>query len=204
MANCPVCGHVMEDDFGLVNCPSCGSPVLLGMDGEISVPDTAAPEVAEPEPLETFEEEIIEEPPAMEESIQEFAEPASEPPPVDEYVEEYLEELPEAPPEAPPANPADMSDVVEFGNSEVSNASEGNLKFNLKISGIDTVDVKTGIKDVLSDAKLHLDAEQTISQVESGELFLEGLSAVKCAILVQRLKSLSLDINWEQYAIQQA
>ena len=193
MANCPVCSAVMQDDFGLVNCQSCGSPVLLGMDGEVGIPDAPVEEPIQEEPP-TLMQEVPEEP------VEEIYEEPAHEEPVEEVVEEFLEDLPDT----PPPNPADMSDVVEYANSDVSNGADGNLKFNLKISGIDTVDIKTGIKDVLADSKLHLDPETTLSRVESGELFLEGLSAVKCAILVQRLKSLSLDINWEQYAIQQA
>lgn len=190
MANCPVCGQSIQDDFGLVNCNSCGSPVLLGMDGEVGVPEAEPPEFVQQEA-----EPLYEPPPEPEEVI------ASEDIPEDSS--EDFEELPDIP-EMPMSNPADMSDVVDYANSEASNGTEGNLKFNLKISGIDTVDIKKGIQEVLSDSKLHLDPEQTIAKIESGDLFIEGLSAVKCAILVQRLKSLSLEINWEQYAIQQA
>ena len=178
----------MKEDFGLVNCSSCGSPVLLGMDGEVGLPDA-------PEPVAQEQPTAQETPVTNEFVIEEFV--------VEEFVQdEEVADAPEVPEE--PIDPSDMGEVMEFANSEESNALDGNLKFNLKISGIDTIDIKTGIKEVLLDSKLHLDPEQTIAKVEAGELYLEGLSAVKCAILVQRLKALSIEIGWEQYAIQQA
>ncbi len=37
MANCPNCKHIIEEDFGLVECSGCHISLLIGFDGEIQV-----------------------------------------------------------------------------------------------------------------------------------------------------------------------
>ncbi len=98
----------------------------------------------------------------------------------------------------------DMREVATFGNSDASTAREGGYRFNLLIYGIDSVDIRNDVKDALTDGRFLWDLESLLSQIEQGVLKLNDLSAVKSALIVQRLKTLPVDIKWEQYAIHQS
>jgi hypothetical protein len=102
-----------------------------------------------------------------------------------------------------PSTTPDMSDIAEFGNSTVSQGREGILRFNLYITGIDTADLRNEIRDALRDDRFLWDTENIISKIKNGELVLNEITPVKSAILLQRLRSISVDIRWEQYAVHQ-
>ena len=63
MPNCPKCSHEIKDDFGLVDCPSCGMSILIGLDGEIQEEAVDTAEVKEEvtsfeQDNESFQEEV--------------------------------------------------------------------------------------------------------------------------------------------------
>ena len=106
-------------------------------------------------------------------------------------------------PSAPPVS-SDMSEIADYGNSQLSQGREGMLRFNVFISGIDSADVRRELLEALTDEKFLWNAEEMIEGTRNGDLKIEDLTAVKASILIQRLRSLSVEIRWEQYAIHQA
>lgn len=98
----------------------------------------------------------------------------------------------------------DMSEVASFGNSNDSSSLGGPLRYCIYISGIDTSDIKRELKDSLRDKRFLWDIEDLLSQVRNGELKIDELSPVKAALIVSRIKSLPVEVRWEQYAIHKA
>jgi len=56
----------------------------------------------------------------------------------------------------------------------------------------------------LADKKLLLDLGELNKKIEDGNLCIEPISAVKASILINRLKSISVTIAWDQYDIRKA
>ena len=108
--------------------------------------------------------------------------------------------------EEPPAEKVstDFSDISEYGNSSISGAVEGFLRFNVYISGIDSSEILQFIRESLLDKQFMWDVDELIGSIQNGKLELRDISAVKASIVVNRLKSMSVQIHWEQYAINQA
>ncbi|OFZ12247.1 MAG: hypothetical protein A2Z20_04320 [Bdellovibrionales bacterium RBG_16_40_8] len=163
MAKCPVCSAEIEDDFGLVTCAKCGSPVMLELEGVVSAASVVSTDSAD-----------------STDSTNDSLPP--------------LQEIPTTP---------DMSDVVDFGNSEISQGNEGLLRFNIYIGGIDTADIRKQVYEIIADARFLWDADKIMTDLHQGELIIKEITAVKSALLVQRLRTISIDIHWEQYAIHQ-
>jgi hypothetical protein len=128
--------------------------------------------------------------------------------------EEPLAEYPDFDePEPPPPNAAayaapndspDLSDIADFGNSAVSGAREGALRYNVKVTGIDTVDVRDAFREALTDRKFVWDTDQIVRSIRDGECLLKDVTATKAHVLITRLRTLPVEIEWEQYAIHQA
>lgn len=97
----------------------------------------------------------------------------------------------------------DLSDIAKFGNSE-NLARDGSLRYNLFISGIDTVDVREAFREALTDRKFVWDIEQILRSIRHGEVRITNVTPVKAYILISRLRGLPVQVKWEQYAIHQA
>jgi len=193
MAHCPNCQHEIADDFGLVTCANCGAQVLLSMDGSTEVAKAGTTPGAG-EVVANLEQNLIQE-------VQEAVEPVAS-------STGGLETHAAAPIDIEPAErglPAtpDMSEVAAFGNSSASTAREGGLRFNIFLSGIDSVEIRKQVQEALTDERFLWDAEALVSKARSGELKITNVSAVKSSLVIQRLRSVSVDIRWEQYAIHQ-
>lgn len=112
--------------------------------------------------------------------------------------------LPEPSPGPSATGGENMEDIAAFGNSEQSLAREGAYRFTLTVTGIDSAEIKTEVKDALTDGRFLWDIETLIASMEDGVLIINDLSAVKSALVVQRLKILPVEIKWEQHAIHQS
>jgi hypothetical protein len=179
MTKCPSCGSEVAGDFGLVNCGGCGAMVMIDLSGQ------------EPAPVAEFEQSETDSPPAEMPPLTDM------PPPIDEA-------SPEEWADTPSAAHHDLREIAGFGNSEVSEVREGSLRYNLFISGIDTAEIRRDFIEVIEDKKLMLDRNKIIETIHNGEIAIKDVAPIKCAILVQRLKSLPIQMQWEQYAIHQA
>jgi hypothetical protein len=179
MSNCSSCATQLPDDFGLVTCPNCGAQAFIDFNGaavSASVDMVASTSTQSPE-----------------NSQRTSVSPQ----------QEAHETIEKAAPQ-PASALSDMSDIADFGNSSASQGREGLLRFDIYLSGIDTADIRQEVLGALDDAKFLWDAQKILAGVQMGELTLKGLTAVKAAVFIQRLRAIPIEIRWEQYAIHQA
>lgn len=176
MSKCPSCkAEISSDEFGLITCSNCGAQVMAGMD---------EPEVSE-------EPQVVERPPV------ENAEVLTEDVPESTSLRESLQEtLLEG-----MSEPANLSDIAEYGNSPVSQAREGLLRFHVCLTNIDTADVRKAVRDVLSEPRFLFNVEEILNSIRDGEVTISDVTPVKAAVLIQKLRALPVGISWEQYAI---
>ena len=57
MSNCPRCQTPIDEDFGLITCPGCGTTLFVELDGSLRANEEETEELDFPDP----EEEIFEE-----------------------------------------------------------------------------------------------------------------------------------------------
>jgi hypothetical protein len=215
MAQCPVCAAEVLEDFGSTECASCGAQLLIHVDGTIETMDRneepSAPEFREPEPV--FEDEPGQDNPGYVDEIAtedepnapaEFTQPHGPKP--DIFADEEEAQVPNETvyriPSAPADSP-DLSDIARFGNSEASSGRDGALRYNLRIHGIDTVDVREALREALTDRKFLWDTDQILRSIRNGEVQIANVAASKAYMLITRLRSLPVKVKWEQYAVHQ-
>lgn len=210
MAQCPSCRAEIEDDIGLVTCSACGAQVLLELDGSVSSTSIRTAVTTDPDLLDLSEPSSMPEP-----SLEFSSEPSLELSP--ELAPELSPELVAEPASVPahdvftndknefvaPAVTESMQDVVDFANSAASQGREGLLRFNVSVSGIDSLDIRKKVGEILNDSRFLWDANQLLNQAKNGRIEIRDLTAVKTALLVQRLRTVPVEIYWEQYAIHQ-
>lgn len=206
IAQCPVCQSSVPDDFGLIECTKCGAVLFVEFDGKVTARNNERTEVyaeTSPEPevdvpefdnhfeATGFEETVLAPPP---------------PPPIeeDEVFEELMPQSIVAPVPPPATGEEHMDDLQQFANSPASQGREGLLQVNLVISGIDTADIRNSVHEALTDKKFLWDADGLIKSIHAGRLHIQDLPSVKAAILISRLKSIPVNVSWEQHAIHQA
>jgi hypothetical protein len=202
MATCPVCSNPVADDFGLLECGSCGAQLIIHVDGRVEYsgsPETPPPD-SEAQPVEPIQDEV--EPPEFDALPPELG---------GEVVADMFDgtEPPAAEDAAPmyetnkPANSPDLSDLADFANSSESGGREGPLRYNLFFAGIDTSDVREAFREALTDRKFLWDTEQILRSIRQGEVRIMNVSPGKAHMLISRLRNLPVTITWEQHAITQ-
>lgn len=194
MLSCPFCQTELVDDFGLLDCPGCDASLFIEMDGsvrssqeepaeeqfaaEVEVPSEAPDEFLMPADPTVVEESPLEEPIPEESQMED--EPLVVPPSVADHFE--------------------STDMADLATAIDQRGAIDGLRYDLKISGIDTADLRREVFEAFVDKKLGWDAEEVINSINAGVLELKSISAVKAHVLVQRLKVLPLQIRWDQYA----
>ena len=83
----------------------------------------------------------------------------------------------------------------------LSSGKDGLLLYELRIAGIDTAEIRSEVLKVFEEKRFFLSTKDINESIKDGELLLSELSPVKTVILVQRLKSLPLNIQWRQNAL---
>lgn len=280
MAQCPVCQAAISEDFGLVECASCGAQLLIHVDGTVEhaksggVSDAVGGEPPADEAHVHLSASAAHIPNALADALMDDVDAAftnamaadDEPPPEDEPSENSIapvtnlealfgesqagqdesSEVNEEPPptEMPEAGGAaaaaeyelfedaaptgdaapsadapveesayrppgandspDLSDIAKFGNSEASSHREGSLRYNLRVTGIDTADIREAFREAITDRKLMWDTEQILRTIRNGEVEIASVAATKAHVVITRLRSLPVRVSWEQYAIQQS
>ncbi len=226
MSQCPYCQSEISDDFGLVTCKSCGQSIMISIDGHIQKIDPSGVDPGDAQDLssgevggEEFEEDYPSEPlpeqplgPDSEVQALELAQDSYEEEAVLPEIPSHVDPAPfeedplggdlkEAVP--PPETDASFGDVVSFANSDSNQWTEGNIKYKVIISGVDSAELKLELKLILSEPRFMWDHFALMSSIKAGELILNDISAVKASVLVKRLRPLSVGVRWEQYVLQQ-
>lgn len=221
MAQCPQCNSEIELGFGIAQCPHCQHLLVGDFDGGLEAetapiePPPAAPDlvpiqstsfdplaISNDPTIPTVPPLLTEENPRLDPLPDETADPMG-----DHWL--FPETAPVA--DLPPSNqdaetvisssPADLSEIAQYGNSDVSTGREGFLLFDLIIEGIDSGQTLNNLREVLGDPRFLLNVDRLVSSIKMGSLRIPALSPVKASLLVNRLKEYPLEIRWEQYAI---
>ncbi|MFN8792328.1 MAG: hypothetical protein ACK5Y2_12815 [Bdellovibrionales bacterium] len=88
-----------------------------------------------------------------------------------------------------------LAEIADFGNREVVKSA---LTYRLTIKGLDFVPHLEQLRDILSDSKLGLKFDDLKSKIRNGRLQIDRLEASQAAVLAQRLRTLPLEMTWEQ------
>lgn len=226
---CPKCSTALPDDYGMVTCPSCAVVLFVDMEGVAHAAGDEPQPVAEATPFVPELPAVVVEdeggafdlgafqPPG--EALGASSSSAQEEPPAHD-----MGQVPMASDQEAPAAELNMEAFLGYGgsgadsdssqidandplgisayaNSELSSAKDGSLVVTVTISGIDTKDLRTEIRQALQDSRFGWDASAVMSTVRGGMLRLERISPVKATIVINRIKNLAVQIRWEQSAI---
>ena len=73
------------------------------------------------------------------------------------------------------------------------------LRYDIYISGLDSVEIEKQVREVLEDSRFKWDVNEILKSQDKGHLVIKNLNPIKAAYLVSELSFLSVKISWEQY-----
>ena len=219
--DCPVCKvslgiSLTPDQELLYDCPSCQSSLYFEK-GEVQIlkknnpssktqeesEESLTPEVEESSAEEVEKrEELPPEVPSLDFKAEELSEGSDEEVSNEEIKDKKLPEEeptpfePEEPPEESPKE--DTSQLVDFA-SDSKARDEGLFFYDLRISEIDSNNLKEEIETILQDENLKLNFEEQDTTINEGILQLKKISPIKVHIIVKSLIGLPLRITWKQH-----
>ncbi len=86
-------------------------------------------------------------------------------------------------------------DISDFGNSETQVAS---LNYDLKISGLDTIEILKLFKESIEDSRFGWETNELMRSIKNGAISFEKLNPVKAYMLAKRLQFLDVEKKWKQ------
>ncbi len=210
-ARCFKCNSPLDGDFGMINCIQCG---------EINFLDESPGEPAAQQPPQAKIESIsegIEMPPDT---------PGGEPvvggwePPFAAQVDNFPNPLDSSPtvpsprptvelnasagseevtvPKPQPLPAESIEEIANFGNQPAATTESGLLFYDLKISKVDTIELRKALLDILKDAKFKWNIEDLDRKIHNGVLVLSRLSPIKTSVLVKKIRHLDVEVRWSQ------
>ena len=178
MANCPNCQNELPDDFGLLECSNCNASVFVGMDGEVVHGGSSSSSAGSDESTQ-----MIAADPVVNEEVAYVAQET----PVENWQVNSTEEA--------------FAEVVDFGNQDTVYQQDGPLTYIVTLNGIDSSDLESRVKEVLSDKRFVIDVDQLWPTLKNGQLKLVGLSPVKTYVLISKIYELPISVEWEQHVL---
>lgn len=193
--NTPPADESEWEDAPVAVDPEATHFALPGVDGADDFAEAAA---ETPSEVQSYSEEPAVEAPS-EESSQDLAgsEALSEEPPT-EYSEDFLHTLDANPAEKTLTDAEDPLGVTRFDGSEASQMADGPYYYDVSISGIDTAQLKQHVVDALSDKRLGWSTDEVKKMIRMGQIVLQNLNPVKAILVVLKLQTLDVDVEWEQ------
>ena len=220
-SHCPKCATETDEDFGLVQCSECGHQFLAGEPAEISEKNTASEmeNFSKEQPL-TSEVDM-----SLESGVSELEDLGDQAPSIDTNTqdsdsveseadlsfepkeqtlelnahtaneEEAKKEDEPTKDSAVPLSYNQMAEAVEgFANQSLLESSSAT--YDLKITGIDSLELNKALKTILSYSQLELDVNKILSAKKSGYVKVQALSIAKTIFLVHKLQALPLEVSW--------
>jgi hypothetical protein len=89
-------------------------------------------------------------------------------------------------------------EISAYGNSETQIA---HLNYDLRVSGLDTVELINEFKDIINDSRFGWDMNEVMKTMKAGEIRFQQLNPVKAYILAKRLQFLNVEKIWKQNAV---
>lgn len=105
------------------------------------------------------------------------------------------EELTKTP---PPVSKKDPLAIEEFDGSSESQLLDGPYYYQLKVTGLDTMDLKEQVIEALLDPRLSWNQSELVALIQKGEMVFGQLNPVVASIVVTSLSNIDVDISWTQ------
>ncbi len=120
----------------------------------------------------------------------------------DEYSENFLDNLSDN--KVTPVSATDPLDIQRFDESAASQMDDGEYVYEVIITGIDSADLKKDIIMALSEKRFSLIVSELQKEIQKGELIVRNLNPVRAMLIVLRLQSLDVIVEWRQKHFTQA
>lgn len=184
MGKCPRCGNKIQAEFSLVTCSQCGLLVSVDFDGNVTSAEEPSENDSLPQPPKAQPEVEIENPVFAETfptedsntnasaSAADYSEFES---PVRYYENEEMPAELESESSDEATNPGwaqpeslgiegdnAFQEIVDFGNSPLSSSKMGGVLYSIKISRIDTIELKKELQEQVSDKKFLWNSDELI------------------------------------------
>ncbi len=213
---CPECQVELEDDFGIVDCKSCGAICSVGLDGSVQIQGEIET------PTEEFQVESSEE--GLKKDFKEdFEEAASinleegEGSELETFIEESLpleepaarEATAEADVAVPqveesqgeslgvPLDGAEFLKDLEVFTEESTAEDSDHTYYDLSVSGMGSSEERQILIETLADSRLEI-SEEFLEDLIGGEdsFVLKQVSFLRLAVIYKRLAPLGLKVSW--------
>lgn len=218
--HCPVCNNKIEITFGMLQCSQCQSVLFVDFAGNIIIGGSEVDEILPnkdgvpptfshdsnalninsvegeeftpsfPESSENNKEGYLEEDTNVEDielTTNEYSEVR-----VGFFTEEesfvqnnHLQDLP--------------VDNENHSQADLPLIPLGTMNYKIKIRGIDSSNLRQAVLNSLKDKRLGLVSGEIMNTIDMGQLTITGLNPVKASVIMNSLKELALDIDWELY-----
>ncbi len=186
---CPQCSKDVPDSFGLTTCQYCGFTFFPGL--AAGTADAVMDDSTEGLDAEESEHSTSDEP------VDLFS--------MTKKDEEYDSQLGNESTAQPSAIDAEPMSAESFQNEIQKFASEQTaavfLTYRFFIHGIDTVQIRHSVLEVLSEPRLGLDLNKLPSQIRQGELVLDKLNAAQASYIARHLGAISVEMQWIQESL---
>jgi len=106
-------------------------------------------------------------------------------------------ETAEPSPSAPEAGEV-LKEIADFGNQLNTSSETGVLLYEVRISGIDTIELRKSLIEIIKEPKFKWDVEEIESKIHDGKLTISSLTPIKASVLIKKIRHLDLDIDWRQ------
>jgi len=216
---CPNCQTELTDDFGLVDCKSCGAVCSIDLEDNVTVQGDEPELVAEESAIDAAEpfESVVEEE-TEEETFEVESEEAEEPvlesagcEAVEEEVEDALGLEADAYDDSsavPAAVAASLSgedflkDLEVF--SEEAATDGGHIYYDFHVKGLEDTGLKEDFIETLADSRLEI-SEEAVRDIlgDSNKFTLPQISFLRLTVIHKRLLSLGLDMSWSLSEVQE-
>lgn len=222
---CPKCSTELKEDFGITDCPGCGTVCFIDMNDNVTVKGDDDNEEddddinnnefeSDDEPEEDsaiFSEEEVEDSygDAIEENLDLNSQDDHEEP--EEFEAEDLAESDEVEDFESSANINELNktpmaagdflnDLEVFASSSNVKDFESELYFDMKISGVESEEEKNLLIETVADSRLDLSEESLIEDYveKEGALYLSQIPFVRAVVVYKRILSLGLKVEWLQ------
>lgn len=107
-------------------------------------------------------------------------------------------------PEQPALNAVPLPPISDMSSlANETGAQTGSLRYTILIAGIDTAEIRSEFRDLISDRRFLWDVEGILRSITSGKVRVRDVTAVKAILLIHRLRSLPVHVQWEQHVVHQ-
>lgn len=183
--SCPQCQTELEDDFGIVDCNSCGAVCSVDLDGGVTLQGEVGDAEEELE-LEAQVEESAEEDVSV----------------LEEQLEEIEEEVYSA--VATPMGAAGFLKDLEVFTEESQSESLDHVYYDLHVQGLESRELRALFTEHLFDGRLDLSEEYLSSLIgEKSFCVVPQLSFLRLQVAYKRILPLGLELSWNLSEIQQ-